>query len=411
MARKIRGSVPEYALPGASSGGPTPTPPSERITAPLRVSPDRILMYGLVLAVAVSLPFILQWRWFHDVAYVGDLGNFWSAGATVGTTALTHLSEHYAWQKAHGLNGIPFIYLPGFAWVYWPLAKMPLMVALVVEEVTMAILFAIAAALIARVYRFPLYFALVAVFAWGPAVNTIELGQNTGLGLLLSMAGILALVEERDALAGVFIGLLLYKPTEALPLVLLLALRRKWRALLAVLACAAGWYLASVAATGGDWGWFATYTRTLNEYYSIGVAPGYWKAFTLPTLLLAIGAPFGVAVAGGAALLALSIPPAMRARLIEASSMILVVGLAASVYAWPYEAALLLPGLCFAMTSIAEPWRTPIIVGAYIVGSLGMIVPHGGHSLALICVGGAVWWLGAWYTRQAPLRHASANRA
>lgn len=372
----------------------------KQITAPLRISSDRILIYGLLLVLIGFLPWILVRQWFHDVAYVGDLGNFWSAGATVGTTALANVSEHFAWQTAHGLSKIAFLYLPGFAWIYWPLAQMPLMIALVVEEVAMVLLFAIAAALIARIYRFPLYFALVAVFAWGPALSAVLDGQNTGLGLMLSLAAILALLAQRDELAGLAIGLLLFKPTEALPLILLLALRRKWRALLAVLACAVGWYFSSVAATGGDWNWLSTYVKTVHEQYMIAMPLGYWKAYTLPSLVLAVGAPFGVAVASSVALLVLSIPPLLRTRLIEASSMIMVVGLAASVYAWPYEASILLPGLCFAMISITEPWRTRIVVVTYIVGSLGMVTPHAAHSLALICIGGALWWLGTQYAHR-----------
>ncbi len=354
-------------------------------------------MYGALLAVIASLPCIFNRRWFIDVAYVGDLGYFWSAGATVGTTALANVNEHYAWQTAHHLSALPFVYLPGFAWIYVPLAHLPLISALVAEELAMVLLFALAAWIASRVYGFPLWFAIVCVFAWGPVLSAIEVGQNTGLGLVLSLLAILALAKERQLFAGLAIGLLLFKPTEALPLILLLCLRRSWRALAIVIVCSIGWYVLSILATHGDWQWPATYARTAHAYYITGVPSGYWKAFTLPTLLLAIGVPSIVAFGSGLALIAISILPLVRSPITEAGSMAILVGVASSPYAWPYEATLLLPAVFFAMTRITEPWRTRAVVATYLVASIGMVTPHGAHSLAIICIGGALWWLTSQY--------------
>ena len=54
----------------------------------LSISKDRVIVYGGVLAVLASLPFMLFPSWFHDVAYRGDFANFWSAGSNAGSAAL-----------------------------------------------------------------------------------------------------------------------------------------------------------------------------------------------------------------------------------------------------------------------------------------------------------------------------------
>jgi len=366
---------------------------SKAIAAPLRVSPDRVALYGTFFAALVSIRFILDPAYFRVVAYRGDIGNFWSVGATVGSPALANVALHIAWQNAHGLGRNPFLYLPGFAWLYAPLAHLPIMTALVVEELSMAAICAWAAWLLARLYRFPLWFAFACVFAWGPTVSMIELGQNAGLALALALTAIVALVRGRDLLAGVAIGLLLYKPTEAVPLILLLLMRRQWRAVGVVGICATGWYLLSVPATHGDWRWFVTYAHTIRDFYSYVVSAQSDRAFTLPTLLVAMGAPTVAALFASLAMLLLALPLFARGSALEAGSMATMVGLAASTYAWPYEACILLPGVCFAMVRLTEPWRSRIVVAAYFIASIGMIVPYGAHSLAIIGVGGVAWWM------------------
>jgi hypothetical protein len=71
-----------------------------------------------------------------------------------------------------------------------------------------------------------------------------------------------------------------------------------------------------------------------------------------------------------------------------------LVGLAASPHAWPYDAAVALPAAFWVMTTVAEPWRTRIIVGAFAVAPLWLAsnVIHF-DLLALVIVGGAIAWL------------------
>ncbi len=209
---------------------------------PLRISNDRIVLYGVMLALIASTPFIIFPTWFHDVAYRGDFANFWSAGSNVGTTRLLDAAALAAWQTAHGITAQVFVYPPGVAWLYAPLAWLPPIPAMILGDAAMVAALAAAGIVMAKIYGFPRWFALAGVFAWGPAVNAIELGQNTPLALLAICVAIWSLVNRREALLGLAVGLLLYKPSVALPFVLLLLVRSQWRALAVVAAAGAGWY-------------------------------------------------------------------------------------------------------------------------------------------------------------------------
>jgi hypothetical protein len=359
---------------------------------PLRLPADCVPMYAMLLAVISSLPFILIPSWFRSVAYRGDIANFWSAGATVGTTMLANVTERIPWQLSQRIDSGPFVYPPGFAWIYAPLAHLPPIGALVAEELAMTAIFILAAAFVARIYAFPLWFAIATVFAWGPTLNAIEVGQNTGLALLFTLGAIGGLLRSDPLLSGLSVGLLLYKPTDALPLILLLGARRQYRALGIVAACGALWYLVSVPATHGDWLWPSRYVQTIQQYYAHDFHGSAYQAFTLPTLLLAFGAPYIVAIGAAGTILLFLLILLPRVPVLEAGSMAGFVGLCASLHAWTYDGSLLLPGLCYAMTRLPEPLRTRLIVAAYVVAGVGGVMPHAGHSLALVCLSGTLLW-------------------
>lgn len=365
------------------------------MSLPLRLSRERIVLYGLLLAIVASSPFLLFPSWFRDVAFRGDFANFWSAGANAGSAILLDFRALGVWQSAHAIVPQAFVYPPAFAWFYAPFAHLSPVAGMVLEDGLMLALFAAAGLLAARIYALPRWFALVAVFAWGPALSSVELGQNTALALLLVLAAVGALALRRDLLAGLAIGVLLYKPSIALPFVVLLLVRREWRGLAVVAACAAGWYLASAIATGGDWAWPRTYVQLIAGTNVGEFSGNAYKAYTIPTLLLALGVPalwaYGaalVAFAGGMAMLA-------RAPALEAASIAPLIGLAASPHSWPYEAVLLLPAVFYAMLCLREPLRTRAVCAAYLVAALALVVPHAGHALALLSVGGAAWWVGS----------------
>lgn len=366
----------------------------------LPVTLDRAFVYGAICALVASIPFIVL-PWFHEAAYHGDLAVYWSAGANAGSQALTDVAQLFAWQRAHGLSPQPFLYLPAFAWLYAPLRHLSPIAALVIAELAMTAVFILAALIAARTYRLNSWFCIAAVLAWGPAVNSIEVGQNIGLALTLVFATCWALLARREVLAGVAAGLLLYKPSVALPILLLLLIRAQWRALIVSFLCAGAWYFAGVAASGGDWLWPATYGHTMAWWLPLDFKTGSARAFTIPTLLMTRGVSFTAASVVGLTILLAALPLARRAPAVEAASMMPLVGLTASVHAWPYEAALALPALLYSMATFRDPWRTRLICIIYPAMALALITRYGTFALATLCVTGTALWFIRGYTAPA----------
>lgn len=365
---------------------------------PLRLSWDRAIVYGALLALLTSLPFILFFpAWFHDVAFRGDFANFWSAGANVGTLNLLDPAGLAAWQLAHHIKPQIFVYPPGVAWFYAPLARLLPMPAMTLEELGMAVVLAAAGFLAARIYNFSTWFALIAVFAWAPAVNAIEVGQNTPVALLAILLAIWALVNRREGVAGLAVGLLFYKPSVALPFVVLLLVRKEWRALGVMCLTATAWYFLGVLAAHGAFSWPSQYIHLVAQSSVDEFVGNSHKTYTIPTLLLSAGAPIAVALAGAVAVFAAAVPLLGRRPAIEAASMAGAVGVATSLHAWPYEAVVLLPAVFYGMGRLSEPARTWIIAGAYVVATLALSLPHAGHALALLPISAAAWWLWSGY--------------
>ena len=96
-----------------------------------------------------------------------------------------------------------------------------------------------------------------------------------------------------------------------------------------------------------------------------------------------------------------AIPRLVRAPLPEAGAGALLVGVAASPHAWGYEAALLLPIVWWALAGgLVEPWRTRLIVAAYLLVPLWLVSRQTGLSAVAIVVLGAyvIWVAGLWRT-------------
>jgi Glycosyltransferase family 87 len=364
--------------------------PARRL--PLRISRDRVWLYGATLAIITGLPFVLL-GWFREAAYRGDFALWWSAGRNAGTRALINPAQLIAWQSAHHLGTQPFPYPPGFAWFYAPLSHLePMAFAFVEAGITVALL-GVAALMAARTYGFDRWFAIVAVFAWAPSVNAIEVGQSTGLALALVTTLIWALSKDRWALAGLAAGVLMYKPTVAAPLILLLVVRKQWRALAVVAACGLGWYLLSVQASHGDWSWPLDYERMVANWLPVDFRGSALKAFTLPGLLMNVGVGWHVAFWTGVAILLLMLPRVSRAPTLEAASIMPLLGLATSAHAWPYDITLMLPATFFTMVATREPWRTRLVIAAYVLAAVGMAVPYGSRLLAILVLGATGSWL------------------
>lgn len=356
---------------------------------PLRISRERSLLYGgaLTALCLLQVRFVIAQRF-------GDWGAFWAAGATAGTRDLLAPHRHATWLVHHHLLATIFPYLPGAAWLLWPIKGASLALGYAVNFAVMALAAAAAANLASRVYGIARGLAAVYAFAWAPVVAALATGQNSPLGLLLAMFAIGALLADSWLGCGLAVGALLYKVHYALPFIVLLAVRRNLRALAVVAACAAVWYFASVAATAGDWQWPAHYVEAVRGYAAADARFNAVKAISIPHLLLRAGMPQLAAMICGAVVFLVGVPLLARAPLLEAASFAPLLGLAALPHTLPYDLALMLPALYYLITHAKEPIRTRGIIAIYVIAPLWLFSGILRFDvLAVVCDGLALIWL------------------
>ncbi len=367
------------------------------VAIPLRLARGRFWGWGIFLAVA-GLAVIGN---SPNVRYV-DFPQFWAAARTVGTPDLLDPVRHGAWELRNAVPQAFFAYPPGTAWLFAPFAWMPLGTAFWVHALAMAAITAAAGALGARVFGLSTRVGLLAAFAWAPCMASIAFGQNGPLGLLFLLVAIEGLRRDDELVVGAGVGLLLYKPTLALPMIALLLLRRRWRALGLVAGAGAIWLLMGVAATAGDWAWPSHWLSELSSYYAGDTTFNAGKATSIAGILIGYGAPAWLAWSLSLAVIAAAVPRLLRAPLVEAAAGVSLLGLAVSPHSLNYEAAVALPAIFWAMgaagSGLAEPARTRLIVAAYVVVSLHLISTYLGISSVAVAIlaAAAIWILGIW---------------
>ncbi len=349
----------------------------------LRIGRDRLILWAGALFVVGLVPIVLTW----NVA-TGDLSILEAAGRAVGTPALLHPDPVYN----------AFEYMPGAAWLCVPLAHLAHPVAFWCNAVVMLGCAIAAALLAARIYGGTPTAAIALTLAWAPLTNAIVLGQNAPLGLLLALTTILGLARGSALMTAIPLGLLMYKPTFALPLLAVVVLFGRWRALGIVALIGAGWYGASIAATGGNVRWPVAWLAMTAAYAAPDFAHNAEKAVSIPGLLHRVGIAWGPIAIVIAACAAAAIVPLRRANMREAASAACAIGLAISPHAWGYDATLLLPLIFVAATSLREPVRTPIVVAAYL-SALLVNYTSALHFdvVAIWVIGGSLAWIVAGY--------------
>ncbi len=341
----------------------------------------------LVLAIAFGLSLIEAAGVIVTNAPRGgsqDWRVFVDAGMRAGTSALLH-PQH---------AGDTFAYLPGYAWIFVPFAHLPWTAGVWIGTLLMLACGIIAATIVARIYGITASSAFLLTFAWTPVLNAIAIAQNATLGLLLALLAIRGLMRDSTPLMALPIGLLLYKPTYALPLIAVLIVRGRMRALGLVVACAGVWYIASVAATGGDWGWPTDYAQTIVRYSGADFAFNAVKATSMPAVLLRWGAP---ALAIGFASLALLVAVLVTLRRVdacEAGSAACLAGLALSPHAWPYDAALAIPMIVLAWMRLPLRLGTIEAIVIAVTGPLFLFSSLIGiNPQAVVVIGGTIAWV------------------
>jgi hypothetical protein len=182
-----------------------------------------------------------------------DFASFYGAGslADAGTPALAYdQAAHYAAEQQATAPGIEyqfFYYPPVFLLICALFGRLPYLVAFIVFEVATML----ACLLVARgTLKATGWAGLVPLLAFPAVFWTLGLGQNAFLTAAL-FGGALLLIDRRPALAGVFFGMLCYKPHFALLIPVALAAGGRWRAFGAAALSAA----ASIALSIALFGW------------------------------------------------------------------------------------------------------------------------------------------------------------
>jgi hypothetical protein len=342
----------------------------------------RALLWMWSTAFAVLILCAAPWSIAH---HGGDWQVFVAAGSLVGSHAL--LDPPQAWQA--------FFYLPGAAWVFVPVVAVPLAASFVANIAAMLGCAAAAGLVAARIYALPRALAVATFVLWPPVVYAAGIiGQNAPFGLLLAQLSIAGMATRSVALTAVPIGLLLYKPTYAVPFVALLLLRGRWRELGVVGAIGIGWFLLGVPAAGGDWAWPVAWLRLIARFAGGDLGVNGAFALGLPALLARSGLGTAATIAILAFAAAAVAVALRRATAVEAGSAACLAGLALSPHAWAYDAVLALPMIGFAAAALAEPYRTRLLFGLAILSPLLFVSPLLRFDpLTLIVIGGTCVWL------------------
>ena len=285
----------------------------------------------------------------------GDFPAFYGAGTIVADGDIDSLYDPATQAAAQvGLLGdepgfIMYPYSPHVAAAYQPLAALPYRLAYVLHTGLMVGAFVGALALIRPMV--PIvgrWFGatLGAVLTAYPVFVGVTGGQNTAISLLLIAAAWRCWHEDRDALAGVALAILLFRPQYALPLIGLALLDRRWRTVATAAAGAAVVWGVNAVLFGMDWltSWLRQVEPLLerdaeinaaNEIAPIGVLQAIAGAESTPALL--VGGTVSAAIALGFAWLWWRRPVGLTERMAITTAGLMLLG----PHAIYYDTALL----------------------------------------------------------------------
>lgn len=244
--------------------------------------PDRLKFAGLLCL----LGWVAAFFWTNvlpdrlvgskDVVVGGDFMAFYAAGETVrsGQGASLYSATVQRQVQARILEpetqkGFYYYINPAsVAVTYSPLARLPYRAAFYLHTLIMTGFFLtgmwVLRPHLSTVRSSWLAAALVGL-TWFPMIHSVITGQNTALSFMCLSIAYAATIKNRQWLAGLALGVLLFKPQYAVPLVGLLLLRRRFGTVAVALACAGAHYLLGAWACG--WDWPADMVRSAAGYF------------------------------------------------------------------------------------------------------------------------------------------------
>ena len=208
-----------------------------------------------------------------DGAPGGDFRSFYAAGEIVRSGRAASLYDWSVQRAAQAATVpgstrefLPFAYPPFVALAYVPLSKLGFRPAYGLHTVGMAFMVYLAVLLLVPVFRQigsqPLA-VFVALLAFYPMLRAVG-GQSSAVAVLLIARAWRCLHDARDLLAGVAIGLLLFKPQLALPFICIAGLLRRPRIIVGFAGTAALLYALGAAVSG--WSWLLAWWSQISPF-------------------------------------------------------------------------------------------------------------------------------------------------
>ena len=303
----------------------------------------------------------------------GDFPAFYGAGRVVNTLGFDSLYVPAAQQAAQaglGVDGyLAFAYAPHVALPYSLLALLDFRIAYTVHTLVMVAALALSLRLIEgplptlRNYRLP---AFAATLTFYPLMTAAFGGQNTAISVLLLAWAWSSWHRGDDALAGLAIGLLAFRPQYALPLLGLSLLARHWRTVLVATVTIASTWLLNALLLGA--GWFSAWIDEVLPFVERDADVNAHNSISLQGFLHAVaGDGSFVRVVGlvGAAVTALLMSYVWFDRRFQLDQRVAVAAagiLLMSPHTMFYDAGLLIIG--FLAVAAAWPHRAVWMLGA-----------------------------------------------
>lgn len=336
----------------------------------------------------------------------GDFAAFYAAGSIVQSGDIDSLydpARQEAAQHDLGLDGyLAFAYPPHVAMAYAPLTLLGFQAAYLAHTMLMAVAFVSAVYLVAPMvplvvrWRWPL---LAASFTFLPLSIAVGGGQNAALSVLLLAAIWRFLHDDREVLAGVAIGLAIFRPQYAIPMLGLVLLSKHWRAVASASVTIAITWIATAVFLGAGWltawweqvGPFVDLDAEVNAANSIS-ALGFLQASWSADSAFARIAGVTIAASVVVALMYLWTQPERftLAQRMGAAAMGLIL---ISPHTMFYDASLLLiAGAALLAESTVVPAR---LLGAIWAGALTHLFADsfGATPLAILVMGAFAVWL------------------
>ena len=370
------------------------------------LSPWRVKWYsrGALLALAAAFLVILG-SGSGTTTLTGRLGGdypaFYAAGQIIAdgkAETLYSLDQQRAYQKqwvGDESGVLPFAYPPHFALAYAPLSQLPFRLSYALHTLAMVAALALACLLIQRIYPNLItspYLLFFMAFTAYPIFRSVIGGQNTALSIFLIVLCWYKVLHNKHYQAGIYLGLLLFKPQFAVPLAGLFLLSGRWRVWLSAGATGVVLYGINTALLGPAWfvDWFdivAVFSEAdaRTNFTELVSWQGFVQAVMGPSDSIAVALGWGLAVA---TILALSWvwyaggrKADFNAQLALASICIILI----SPHSLYYDTGILLIAFVILLGHLGR-LNASLILGVWAAGLLQLLSPFLGVSLSFVPV-------------------------